>query len=163
MSSSSSATRATGASGAFGGFEYDDATLIESPTWVALKTTGLAVVYAGAAVVADLNPYDVLPAWLAELLVVGAVVIGVFHAVFVPSWTNRSVLAWAERQEIERARHLTPVQQAEQDDAVVIAATLVRRTVGYRAWVRIRSAGSIGLTKRGERLRQAAVAARPPS
>ena len=101
-----------------------------------------------------------------------AVLLGAFHALFLPSWTNRSVLVWTERLEVDRA-HDFPRFQLSPDDVAggpeetasrAYATDLVRRGLAYRTLV---SPGTSSdgrppsLTKRGLQLRREVDAARP--
>ena len=84
------------------GFEWENASPLPSPLGAAVKAFWLVTFYSAVAAFAYWNPGEVMGA-MSEALAVGAVLLGTFHAMFVPSWTNRSVLAWTEELEVARA------------------------------------------------------------
>ena len=100
------------------GLEFENASPLPSPWGAAAKALGLVLFYAAVAAFAYWNPGEVLGG-VSELLAVGAVLLGTFHALFVPSWTNRSLLAWTEELEVARARDV----RAEAAVEAAVAAT----------------------------------------
>ena len=100
------------------GLEFENASPLPSPLVAAAKALGLVLFYSAVAAFAYWNPGEVLGG-VSELLAVGAVLLGTFHALFVPSWTNRSLLAWTEELEVARARDA----RAEAAVEAAVAAT----------------------------------------
>ena len=87
------------------GLRWDDSSPVASPPVAALQALFWSLFYSAVAAFALWNPGGVQSA-VADVFAVGAVVVGLFHALFVPSWINRSVLRWTEELEVVRARDL---------------------------------------------------------